>query len=215
MKNLLALLKNNAKLTLVGGITLALLGLLCLKLPLETSLTFVGAVSIAMLAYGISICVFAFNEADYLDRILSFIGGTLVSIWSVLMLLNPMENLYALTIITLCYFIIDGVMSLITAYQIRKTKVWAWSLFSGFISITLAVVLFSQWPNASIYVLGTLIGVRFIISGAHMIIIASASSTVLTDIEEIQHEIVEINPEKKIMSNVVYLTPAVLKSYTR
>ncbi len=186
MKNLLTLLKDNAKLNVVGGITLLLLGALCINLPYLSGLTIAGFVSLAMVAYGISTSIFAFTKNKVTHKILNFISGILVTLLGVFMLINPIANLYTLAMISVCYFIIDGVMNLVTTYQIRKTKLWGWSLFHGIISLALAASLIVQWPLSSIYIVGTLVGIRFIFNGLNIALLASTGFGVVDAIETSQ-----------------------------
>ncbi len=187
MKNLLKLLKDNAKLNVVAGITLSLLGILCINLPFLSGLTIAGGMSLAMVAYGITTSVFAFSKDKITHKIFSFISGILVALLGVLMLITPVVNLYALAMVSVYYFIIDGLMNLITTYQMRKTKVWGWSLLHGITSLVLAASLIVQWPLSSIYIIGTLVGIRFIFNGLNIVLLASTGFGVVDAIETSQN----------------------------
>ena len=173
MKNLLTLLKDNAKLNVAAGITLAILGILCINLPFLSGLAVASIVSLATIAFGITTSIFSFSKEKLLQKILSFISGTLITLFGAFMLTSPVANLYILAVIAVLYFIIDGVMNLVTTYQMRKTKIWGWSLFNGLISLLLAGLLIAQWPLSSFYIIGTLIGVRFMFTGFNIVLLAS------------------------------------------
>lgn len=184
MKAFLKLLKDNAKFNVTGGIALSLLGMLCIYMPFLTGITVAGIVSLGMIAYGISTSIFSFSKDKVWHSILSFIGGILITVLGVVMLNNPVTNLYSLAIIAVCYFIFDGIKSLVFTYELRKSKVWGWSLFNGIVSLILAGLLISQWPVSSFYIIGTLVGVRFIFSGFHIVLLASTSFGVVDAMEE-------------------------------
>ena len=51
---------------------------------------------------------------------------------------------------------------------------WAWTVFSGVVSIGLGVFLLATWPTASTYFIGIAIGVDLIFDGAALVGFAGA-----------------------------------------
>ncbi|WP_019028017.1 HdeD family acid-resistance protein [Colwellia piezophila] len=188
MDTLLKLLKNNAKLHVAGGITLSLIGVLCISLPFLSGLTIANFISLTMVAAGLTISIFAFSKEKTHHKVLSFISGIFVTLLGVFMFINPVANLYALAMIAVSYFIVDGISGLISTYEGRKNKGWGWMLFSAIISLVLAGLLISQWPLSSFYIVGTLVGVRFIFTGFNLVLLAATGFGFVNAITDINEE---------------------------
>lgn len=173
MTAIFKLLKNNAKLHVAGGITLSLIGVLCISMPFLSGLAIANFISLTMVAAGLTMSIFAFSKEKTHHKVLSFISGIFVTLLSVFMFINPAANLYTLAIIAVSYFIVDGILGLIATYEGRKNKGWGWMLFSAIISLVLAGLLISQWPLSSFYIVGTLVGMRFIFTGFNLVLLAA------------------------------------------
>ncbi|WP_019028024.1 HdeD family acid-resistance protein [Colwellia piezophila] len=185
MDTLLKLLKNNAKLHVAGGITLSLIGLLCISLPFLSGLAIANFVSLTMVATGITMSIFAFSKEKILHKVLSFISGILVMLFGVFMFIHPVGNLYTLAMMAVSYFVIDGILGLVATYEGRKNKAWGWMLFSAIISLVLAGLLIAQWPLSSFYIVGTLVGVRFIFTGFNLVLLAATGFGFINSIDDV------------------------------
>lgn len=173
MKTIFELLKNNAKLHVAGGITLSLIGMLCISMPFFSGLAIANLISLAVIAAGITTSIISFSKNKTYKKILGFISGIFVTLLGVFMFSNPVANLYYLAILTVGYFVIDGILGLISSYEARENKAWGWMLFSALTSFALAGILIYQWPLSSFYVLGSLVGVKFIFTGFNLIFLSA------------------------------------------
>lgn len=176
MKNLLNTLKENSKLSYFAGIILILMGVLSISLPFFSGIAVASMVSISIIVYGVSVAAFAFGKDSLFHICLSFFAGLLITMFGWLMLVNPAVNLQTLSLIAVSYFIVEGIMGLISTYELRHAKVWGWSLFNALISLSLATLLIAQWPASSLFIVGTLVGVRFMFSGFNIIFLTSSSA---------------------------------------
>src|SRR4029450_4655284 len=96
-------------------------------------------------------------------------------------------------------FLIQGVISIFGALQLRPLAGWGWGLFDGIITLILAFLIFSGWPGGavrsradasvhvilaflifsawpgdSVQILAILVGVSLIVSGANRLALAAA-----------------------------------------
>jgi uncharacterized membrane protein HdeD (DUF308 family) len=64
-------------------------------------------------------------------------------------------------------FLVQGVISILGALQLRPVPGWGWWLFDGVITLLLAFLIFSGWPQNSVRIIALLVGIVLIISGAN------------------------------------------------
>jgi len=81
------------------------------------------------------------------------------------LLKRPFEGLVTLTLIAGILIFIDGVIQVIGAFDMKPLYGWTWGLFSGILAIILGILIWSNWPQSSEWVLGLLIGVNLITNG--------------------------------------------------
>jgi uncharacterized membrane protein HdeD (DUF308 family) len=67
---------------------------------------------------------------------------------------------------------VEGISKIIFALTIRPFPNWGWVLASGIVGILLAVILWSNMPLASEWLLGILLGVMLVSEGAALAYLA-------------------------------------------
>jgi len=98
--------------------------------------------------------------------------GSLLSVFvGVLLLLFPLTGAVSLTLVMAFFLLVGGVFKLMLSFQFRSVSGWGWLLFSGILSFVLAGMILLLWPEAALWVLGTLVGVDLVFGGWWMIII--------------------------------------------
>ena len=83
----------------------------------------------------------------------------------ILMLMNPFEGLGVLTIILALVVATGGVFRLFLASALKGVPGVGLIVFSGLISIALAILILAKWPESSQVVLGVVVGVDFLFAG--------------------------------------------------
>lgn len=104
-----------------------------------------------------------------------FIGSLLVAllyvIFGVLLLAYPLIGVISLTLILAAFFIIEGISKILFGFQIKADKNWFWLVLSGIISLIMAGIIFSGWPETAIWVIGLLVGINMIFLGITLLFI--------------------------------------------
>lgn len=198
--------KDTSKLHAVAGMSIVLMGILALVSPFITGVAASSLSAILLMAGGSVGCVLAFREDKFTHGLLKFGAGALAIVAGVFMFSTPVMSLAALTGILMAFFVVDGCYSLYVAYQLRKETSWGWTVFSGLCSIALAVLLYMDWPFSGLYAIGTLVGVRLIISGMTMVItgffthaVADNTETLLEEIEK--EQVAEVESDTSANAN--------------
>ncbi len=147
------------------GIMSIIFGLLALMTPLIVGIAIVMTLGIALLILGISEVFAGFSDQKNNKLI---ILGILCTLGGLVLLIYPKLILGALT---LTIGIIIGVLGASRiAFALRFKEYKSFLLISGVISILFAFLIIIKWPNSSEWVLGTLIGIDFILQGIGLIL---------------------------------------------
>jgi len=91
--------------------------------------------------------------------ILSFVTGAL-------MIVRPMASLIALTTLLVAYFLLEFVAKISFAIRFGIGTQKFWIILSGLLSLFLALIIFEGMPETATWVLGLLVGINLVITGA-------------------------------------------------
>jgi uncharacterized membrane protein HdeD (DUF308 family) len=84
------------------------------------------------------------------------VGGVLAAAW-------PDITLWVLAVVTGVGLVISGVARIVGALSLR-IEGWGWLLFAGVLSVIVGLLALA-WPDATILVLGLLLGIRMLLFG--------------------------------------------------
>jgi uncharacterized membrane protein HdeD (DUF308 family) len=79
--------------------------------------------------------------------------------------MNPAGGLLALTLMIASFFLVYGFIAVVLAFRMRPVRGWGWILFDAIITVLLGALIVAHWPVSSESVVGTLVGISFIVSG--------------------------------------------------
>ncbi len=96
------------------------------------------------------------------------------------MLMHPGAGLAALTLVLGVYLSVVAILEFMLAWQLRRLGGSGWLVFSGIVMLVLAVAIWMTWPSNSQYVIGTLLGVSLIFSGASRLAVLATARRVLS-----------------------------------
>lgn len=165
-------LKKNSGTAIAMGILLLLMGFLAMGAPLVAGVSIAMMIGIMLLIGGVAQLIFAFKSGMGLFNILF---AVLTIIMGGYMLANPDAALGALTIFLAVYLIVSGFSEIMVAYQARPAKGAGWAMFSGFLSVILGALIWSQFPLSGAWAIGILIGVRLFFTGTSLLMLGFAA----------------------------------------
>lgn len=96
------------------------------------------------------------NTLGYVAGGVLVAGGILAAVW-------PGITLWVLAVIVGVDFVISGIARIMGALSLR-VEGWGWLLFGGVLSVAVGVLAL-VWPEATILVLGLLLGIRMLLFG--------------------------------------------------
>ena len=166
-------LKNDSRLGTLWGVLTILFGLLAIGSPLYSGLAVAVMVGFALVAAGISMTIFAFQAPSLGRGILKLLFGALTIFVGLAVLAQPGIALAKLTLLLGIYFLADGVMTMIVAFNVKPQPGWGWMTFNGIVTISLGWMILKGWPVSGVWAIGILVGVRLLFAGMTMLTLRS------------------------------------------
>jgi uncharacterized membrane protein HdeD (DUF308 family) len=159
---------------LAEGIILLLLGIAAIIVPPLATLAFAIFLGWLFLISGVVGLITTFwmrHDPGFWWSLLSALLGIAAGI---VLLVAPVSGVLSLTLILIAFFIIEGVVSIMYAFDHRNDlpRGWVWMLISGIIDLVLAVMIFAGLPGTAAWAIGLLVGINMLFGGVALIAMA-------------------------------------------
>ena len=156
------------------GAGLVVVGAVALVFPMVSTLVATLYVGWLMIISGVTTLAVAFS----IRSVGPFFAALLFSLLSIaagaFIVARPALGELAITIGLGALFMVQGAFEIALALAIRPARSWVWMLLSALASIALSIIILSGLPQLSLIVLGVLIGINFITSGAAYLLLGGA-----------------------------------------
>lgn len=163
----------NRWLLYVGGGASLLAGIAALALPVVASLA-AAIILGACLVFSGGVGLFAaFRRRDYWQIASAFGISLLALVTGILMLLQPLAGIFALTTLITAWLGASGALRVYYGVRRRHEKGAGWMIASGTLSVAVAVLLWFGLPFNAVWVPGVFLGLDLIIWGILLIVLAS------------------------------------------
>ena len=164
---------------LVEGIVLVVLGLLAIAIPPLGTIGFTLVVGWLFLISGIVGLVTTFWARHAPGFWWSLLSAVLAVAAGIVLLAKPFSGAFTLTLLLIVFFIIEGVLSIMYAFEHKKelSGQWGWMLVSGIIDLILAAIILAGLPGTAEWALGLLVGINMLFGGTAMIAMALHART--------------------------------------
>ena len=167
-------LLNNWGWLMAFGILCVIAGLITvtssLTFPIATNLALTNLVGWILFFTGIFETAHAFKARKRGGFAWNLTGAILTIVAGFLLLANTFVGMFALTMFLAAVFLIRGADRLITAFQLRPVRGWGWMMFSGVLSIALAILIWAQYPVSALWILGLYAGIEIVFAGWAMVV---------------------------------------------
>jgi uncharacterized membrane protein HdeD (DUF308 family) len=151
--------------SLVGGV-LALLN------PLAATIAATVLAGWFFIAMGAMQVIQSFQIRGWGGFLWSLLFGVLVLLVGLSLAFNPLEGMISLTLLLAVLLLVMGVVKVMYAFSLRPVSGWGWVLFSGLVSIALAIMILTDFPWAVGSILGILLGVELVSNGILFLLVA-------------------------------------------
>src|SRR5215831_19713774 len=143
-----------------------LTGVLAIMIPPVAGIAVLFVIAWLLMFNGAAHLVFAWHTRTAGGMVWELLLGILYILVGVYALLNPVAGLASLTLVLAIYLFMEAVLELILSFRLRPLAGSNWLLIDGIITLILAVLIWRSWPSSSEWVIGTLVGISMLFSGA-------------------------------------------------
>ena len=156
---------------LIEGIFILIIGMLLLLLPQVSTLALSLMISVALILAGIYKLVSSIIRRDEIEKSwLSAIIALLMIGTGAYLTIRPLFNLFLLTMGVGIYFVLEGINSMIIAFESKGVlKHWWVGLIAGLAQFALAFIILFGMPGTALFTIGVLIGINMLLSGIALI----------------------------------------------
>jgi uncharacterized membrane protein HdeD (DUF308 family) len=158
------------------GILMVICGILAIALPLASSIGVALVVGWLILLAGVWHLIFVFHSHSFGGVLWQLLLAIVYGFAGVYMLMHPLLGLVTLTLVIAIFLLIEAGLETALYFTIRKKKNAGWVLVDAIITLILAIMIWSQWPSSSGWVLGMLVGISLIFSGISRLSLSGAKS---------------------------------------
>ncbi len=151
---------------MVAGCVMIAGGVLALLNPLAATLTAEQIAAWIFVLAGILQAVAAFQAERRGARVWAILLAVAFLALGLSLLTNPLAGIVALTIVVASAFLVSGIAKVAVAFSLRGSRLFWPLLGSGAISLVLAFMVFFNLPQSATVLLGVLLAVELLASGA-------------------------------------------------
>ena len=149
---------------LLLGISLVVLGSICIVQPLIASIGSVLFLGFLLLAGGITQVVSSFWAGKWSGMLLHMLIGVLYGVVGYMIIDAPAISLALLTKFIAIFLIVSGIFRIVSALVVRFQD-WGWVLLNGAVTLLMGLIINRQLPEAALWVIGLFVGIEMIFNG--------------------------------------------------
>lgn len=146
------------------GIGMIVGGLAAISSPWMGTKVMVVLLGILLIAAGIAQLVSTFHCGGWRGVLLHLLVSILYLVTGFIVLEKPYEGAVGLTLILAAFFLTTGLIRIVVALKERFPG-WGWVLLSGAVTALLGVIIWRQFPESALWVIGLLVGIDLIFGG--------------------------------------------------
>ncbi|WP_437926926.1 HdeD family acid-resistance protein [Sorangium sp. So ce291] len=161
------------------GVASIVLGVLAVILPFVASLVTTIVLGWLIVLAGVAEGFHAIQSRGWAGAGWELVSALVQVAFGLLLVLFPMTGKLALMVIASAYFVAEGALRLVRAYQHRGLRGSGWLVFDGILALALGVLILTGGVTTAARVLGLLVGISLLTGGTSMILIALGAARVL------------------------------------
>jgi uncharacterized membrane protein HdeD (DUF308 family) len=157
------------------GVGLVLCAIGAVGIVASTFLTVVSVVFFGWLLSlaGVAVLWHAFSAPRWTGVLLQAAMGTLNLVVGAICIWQPLQGAVALTLLIAASLVVQGIFRLASAFASRVDG-RGWLVGSALVTLVLGGMIFSQWPAASLWVIGLFVGIDLLVYGSWLVSLALA-----------------------------------------
>jgi uncharacterized membrane protein HdeD (DUF308 family) len=157
-------------------------GILAIASPLAAGIAVSLIVAWLLVFSGCVHLVFSWHTRTAGAFLWEFLVGILYIFIGVYLLVHPVAGLRTLTLALAIYLFLEAILEFVLGFKLRPLPGSGWFLFDGIITLVLAVMIWRTWPSSSAWVIGILVGISMLFSGASRLMLSLAARSVTSEL---------------------------------
>jgi uncharacterized membrane protein HdeD (DUF308 family) len=146
------------------GLAAVIVGILAISFAFIATMAKVIVFGVLLLIAGITEVLHAFMVRRARSFALHLLAAALYLLVGLFMLEDPERAAAVLTLLLAAYFIVGGVLRVVFSLG-ADFPGWPWVLLNGVVDLILGTLIWSGWPESSLWVLGLFLGIDLILHG--------------------------------------------------
>ncbi|QDU32214.1 acid-resistance membrane protein [Poriferisphaera corsica] len=169
------------------GILMLILGTAAIILPGFGTIGATILIGWLLLFSGLTQMIHAYKSQHGSHRTWHMIIGLLGIIAGLLLLLEPIQGAYAVTLVLAFYFLFIGITRIGIYNKVKRARRAKWIVASGFVDIILAALIILFYPSDVLWVPALIVGIDLIFAGWSMIMLGSIPFGLIADLTDHKH----------------------------
>ncbi|MEX2112462.1 MAG: HdeD family acid-resistance protein [Pirellulales bacterium] len=164
-------LRRNWGWALALGIALIALGMIALGAAVFTTVASVVMFGWLLIVGGALQLAHGFVRRAWSGFFIDVLSGVLYLVVGFMFINEPLQAAVTLTLMLALALIFVGVMRIVVAVS-SNFQHWVWLLLNGIITLALGILIWRQWPDSGLWVIGLFIGIDMIFYGWALVMLA-------------------------------------------
>ncbi|WP_438006576.1 HdeD family acid-resistance protein [Sorangium sp. So ce321] len=161
------------------GVASIVLGVVAVILPFVASLVTAIVLGWVIVLAGVAEGLHALQSRGWAGAGWELVSALVQVAFGLLLVRFPMTGKLVLMVIASAYFVAEGALRLVRAYQHRGLPGSGWLVFDAILALALGVLILTGGVTTAATVLGLLVGISLLTGGTSMILIALGAARVL------------------------------------
>jgi len=159
---------------IVWGVLLIVTGLVAIMQPAVAALAFELLLGWLLIFAGVVEIIYAVQERGKDGQRFKVLSAILTLLLGIFLLVRPGIGIATVALLIGALLFAHGIASVMLALKVRPRQGWGWVLFDGVLSIVIALLIATGWPQSSIGFIGVLIGIVLMYGGVWRIMLGRA-----------------------------------------
>lgn len=156
---------------LIEGIILVILGLAAIVLPPIAGIATTIVIGWLFVLGGVTGIIATFGQRNAPGFGWALLSAVIALLAGIVLLWNPIAGVATLTYVLIAFFVIDGVIIIVMAFEHRRelSGRWEWMMLGGVMDLVLAAIIILGLPGTLAWALGLLVGIDLVFGGTALI----------------------------------------------
>ena len=146
------------------GVLLSICGFIAIAFPLASSVGVTVAFGVVLMISGLALIISAFWTGNWSAFLVHLLAGIIYTVTGFMVSEAPLQSTAVITMLAASMFCVIGVFRIASAISMRYSQ-WGWGLLNGCVTLLLGVMVFKQFQESALWLIGTLFGVDMIFNG--------------------------------------------------